>query len=625
MEQHHNTAPERTERHGLTLRETLQDRPLLLIRLTVAALGILTLALAWNDVLSDLENREVAARERLRTQARIRARAAGETIQATLERFDFALMVTRAAVPEGLPAVATQGRMVIGSLPPELVLQQFLIDADGYLSYSSLGPAPRNYLGDRDYFRALASDTGDRMQISPPVLGRLTGKWSIQIARPVKRNGHFDGVVSLAVSPEAWTRQLARFETAPLDTLTLLDRNGHVLLRTLQGHEHYGKQAPQQRDYILHPERPEGDYVAHGAVDGVLRQYAWTRLPSGLVMLSGIALEQALAPVNEINQWTLIRAGISSALFTLVVITLLVALQRYERLVRQLGVREEHYRGVLTHMGEGLMVIDDKGRIVDSNPAFSVITGIPASEARGQPVSVLESADAGEAGLAARLASPGPEHWETDFPGVRSEGPRYIGHAVVSCVHDAHGHVTHRIALLTDVTEQRRRDNEIWHQANFDLLTGLPNRALMSDRIESLLRQARRNQGCVTVMFIDLDNFKPVNDLYGHDTGDLVLGQVGQRLANLFRGDDSVARLGGDEFIVAMAADASPEADAALARKVLDSLSRPLTVAGRELHISCSIGIAHFPGDGDNADDLINRADQAMYKAKGRGRAGWST
>ena len=144
MEQHHNAAPERTERHGLTLRETLQDRPLLLIRLTVAALGILTLALAWNDVLSDLENREVAARERLRTQARIRARAAGETIQATLERFDFALMVTRAAVPEGLPAVATQGRMVIGSLPPELVLQQFLIDADGYLSYSSLGPAPRH-------------------------------------------------------------------------------------------------------------------------------------------------------------------------------------------------------------------------------------------------------------------------------------------------------------------------------------------------------------------------------------------------------------------------------------------------------------------------------------------------
>jgi len=88
MEQHHNAAPERTERHGLTLRETLQDRPLLLIRLTVAALGILTLALAWNDVLSDLENREVAARERLRTQARIRARAAGETIQATLEQRD---------------------------------------------------------------------------------------------------------------------------------------------------------------------------------------------------------------------------------------------------------------------------------------------------------------------------------------------------------------------------------------------------------------------------------------------------------------------------------------------------------------------------------------------------------
>lgn len=625
MEQHHNAAPERTEHRGLVLLDALRDRPLLIIRLAVAALGILTLALGWPDVLSDLEARETAARERLRTQALIRARAAGETIQATLERFDFALMVTRAAVPDGLQAVAINGQMVVGSLPPELVLQQFLIDADGYLVYSSLGPAPRNYLGDRDYFRSLASDTGDRLHVSLPVLGRLTGKWSIQIARPVKRNGHFNGVVSLAISPEAWTRQLARFETAPLDTLTLVDGNGHVLLRTLKGREHYGKQAPQQRDYILHPERQEGHYVAHASVDGVLRQYAWTRLPSGLVMLSGIALDEALAPVHEINQWTLIRAGISSALFALVMIILLVALQRYEKLVQQLGVREEHYRGVLTHMGEGLMVIDGLGRIVDSNPAFSLITGIPAGEALGQPVSVLEPPDAGEAGLAARLATARPGHWETDFPGVRRGGPGYIGHVVVSCVHDAHGRVTHRIALLTDVTEQRRRDSEIWHQANFDLLTGLPNRALMNDRIESLLRQARRNQGHVTVMFIDLDHFKPVNDLYGHDTGDLLLGQVGQRLASLFRGDDSVARLGGDEFIVALAADANPEADAVLARKVLDSLSRPFIIAGRDLHISCSIGIAHFPGDGDNADALINRADQAMYKAKGRGRAGWST
>ncbi|NML26543.1 bifunctional diguanylate cyclase/phosphodiesterase [Zoogloea dura] len=625
MEQQHTADPGRAQLSGPALLTRLRHRPLLIIRLAVATLGILTLALAWPDVLSDLESRETAARERLRTQALLRARAAGETIQATIERFDFALKITRAAVPDGLQAVASHSRMVVEALPPELVLQQFLIDADGYLVYSSLGPSPRNYLGDRNYFRSLATDTGDILQVSPPVLGRLTGKWSIQIARAIKRNGRFDGVVSLAVSPDAWTQQLARFETAPRDTLTLVDGSGHVLLRTLKGREHYGKQAPQQRDYILHPERQEGDYVAHASVDGVLRQYAWTRLPSGLVMLSGIALDEALAPVHEINHWTLLRAGLSSALFALVVIILLLALQRYEKAVHQLGVREEHYRGVLTHMGEGIMVIDRHGLIVDTNPAFSVITGIPAGEARGLPVSALEPADTGETGLAARLALPRPGHWETDFPGVRKDGQGYTGHAMVSCVHDAHGRVTHRIALLTDVTEQRRRDSEIWHQANFDLLTGLPNRALMNDRIESLLRQARRNQGHVTVMFIDLDHFKPVNDLYGHDTGDLLLGQVGQRLATLFRGDDSVARLGGDEFIVAMAADANPEADAALARKVLDSLSRPFTITGRDLRISCSIGIAHFPGDGDSADTLINRADQAMYKAKGRGRAGWST
>ena len=231
----------------------LTERPLQTIRLMIVGTSLPALAIAWYDTLSDMRLSERDALERIRIQALIQARAAGETVQASLERFDFALKTARLAALESPEAMARQGQLAIGAMPADLVLQQFRIDADGYLGYSSLGPAPRNFLGDRDYFRELAAETGDPLVITPPVLGRLTHKWSIQIARAVRRNGRFEGVMSIAVSPEAWTAQLSRFDSGPHDTLTLLTGKGQVLLRTLNPGANFGKQAPLQREYITHP------------------------------------------------------------------------------------------------------------------------------------------------------------------------------------------------------------------------------------------------------------------------------------------------------------------------------------------------------------------------------------
>ncbi|MFC5768841.1 bifunctional diguanylate cyclase/phosphodiesterase [Thauera sinica] len=600
------------------------QQPLRAIRVAIVVVSAFALAVGWYDTVTGLREAERDAMERLRIQAIIQARAAGEAVEGAIGRFDVALRMLQLGGLESAARFPVQGRIVTAAMSSDLLLQAFVVGSDGYLAYSSLGEAPRNFLGDREYFRALAASDDDRLFISRPVIGRLTRKWSIQLVRAMRRNGRFDGVVALAVSPEVWSRKLLRFGVHPLDTLTLLDGDGHVLLRTLDGNEHLGKQAPAEREYRLYPERREGHYVAHASLDGVLRMYGWTRLSSGLVMLSGIALEPALEPIRALRSRTVMSGVVSSGLFVFVIAALLIALRRYERAVQRLGEREEHYRSLLEHMAEGLVVLDAENRIVSVNPAFSAITGFGRSEVMQRPVSMLSNGRTLDHVMTELSDPSGSGHWEGDFDGVRPGGEGYTGHAVISSLRDANGAVRHRVALITDVTERRRRDDEIWRQANFDRLTGLPNRALLTDRLESMLRHARRQRSGVAVLFIDLDRFKPVNDEFGHDVGDLLLRQVARRLQGVFRDEDTVARIGGDEFVAAMQGEDCAAGSERAAAEVVAQLSQPFFVEDRRLLVGCSVGIACFPADGDSAESLVNAADRAMYRAKNGGRGRWS-
>ncbi|MDD3328390.1 MAG: diguanylate cyclase [Zoogloea sp.] len=601
------------------------EPPLSLVRLLIVLSSILAFGVVSYDLVTDRQRTEQAALDAARQQALVQSRAAAEMVQATLDRFDFALQTARDAAVAGPRAMAFQEELIARTLPSDLALQQFRIGADGYLEYSSLGPAPRNYLGDRDYFKELAADQADRLVVSPPVLGRLTKKWSIQLARAIRRDSRFDGVVAIAVSPEEWARQLASFEAGPRDTLTLVNARGHVLMRTLDGASHFGKQAPQKREYILHPEQKEGHYIAHASVDGVLRVYGWTRLRNPeLIMLSGIALEDALAPVREMSRRMRLRAALATLLFAVIIGGLLLALARYERAGRRLAEQEAHSRNIVEHMADGIVVVDADGRIVRVNPAFCAITGFSPGALDGQPVSALCADGEQHCELSRLVSQTGSGHWSGDFDGVRADGSRYVGHAVISAVADSDEHQVRRVVLLSDVTELRRKDKEMWHQANFDRLTGLPNRALLADRIDGMLRRARRNHTEVAVLFIDLDDFKPVNDDFGHDVGDLLLREVAGRLQRLFRDEDTVSRLGGDEFVVAMHAELNSGFGQNAAGKIVASLSEPFQVAGQTLTISCSVGVARFPDDGDSADSLIQHADHAMYRAKKQGRSRWS-
>jgi len=185
---------------------------------------------------------------------------------------------------------------------------------------------------------------------------------------------------------------------------------------------------------------------------------------------------------------------------------------------------------------------------------------------------------------------------------------------------DARGHPVRVTGMITDISERKQADERIWHHANFDALTGLPNRRLFRDRLNREVANAKREGTKIALMFIDLDRFKQVNDLLGHDAGDQLLKEAADRIAACVRASDTVARLGGDEFTVILSALGHRDHVEHLAQKLLDTLSKPFKLNTESAYVSGSIGVAIFPDDGASAEKLIRNADQAMYAAKHAGK-----
>jgi diguanylate cyclase (GGDEF)-like protein/PAS domain S-box-containing protein len=185
---------------------------------------------------------------------------------------------------------------------------------------------------------------------------------------------------------------------------------------------------------------------------------------------------------------------------------------------------------------------------------------------------------------------------------------------------DAAGRITHYEGTVEDVTERRRYREHIERQANFDALTGLANRALLDDRLRQAVQQAETSGGRVTVALVDLDQFKLINDSFGHQVGDALLRIIAERLKGCMRDSDTVARQGGDEFVLVLRNYADDDEITGIMQRVQSAIAAPWTAGRRELHVTCSIGIAVYPQDGRNAEVLLRNADSAMYKAKEQGR-----
>ena len=178
----------------------------------------------------------------------------------------------------------------------------------------------------------------------------------------------------------------------------------------------------------------------------------------------------------------------------------------------------------------------------------------------------------------------------------------------------------HFVALSRDITDRVEAEERIQYHAMHDVLTGLPNRALLFELIRKAVLIARREQGLLCVIFMDLDKFKPVNDNFGHAVGDLLLKEVADRIQKSIRDSDTVARMGGDEFVILLPKIRMVEDALFVANKVAAAIRAPYVIEGHELNVSASFGLSHFPEHGDDIDQLLMHADQAMYAAKAAGR-----
>ena len=514
-----------------------------------------------------------------------------------------------------------------------------LQDRNGNLiNFSRSWPAPSINVRDRDFTRVLLAANAPKTFISEPSLSQTTGKWTIYFSRRFESpDGQLIGIVLSTVLTDHFEHLFSQIALDGEASLTLYRSDGMLLVRHPQVVPQIGKTFSQTGNYNR----------MLGALDGGIARFTSTldnkeRLVAGhtvahypLIVTASSTVDEVLEPWRE----EAAALGVVTVFLELVLaITVLLAvrhLRGYELLQAAEAAQaraEEHERGAvalqlqgqrfdiaLNNMLQALLMFDHAGRLLVANQRMYGMFGMPDG-ALMPGMTYREVTD--------RVIEAGQVTAE-DMDNMRGRRAGLIArNERVSTIWElASGrvfNVTHQpmddgwLATFEDITERRRTEARMAHLAHHDALTDLPNRVLFRKRLEDALTSARRGEG-LALLCLDLDQFKAVNDTLGHPVGDLLLRAVAVRLVERTRETDIVARLGGDEFAVVQSIDRPSEA-AGLADRLIEMFDTPFEVAGHQIVIGTSIGIAFAPQDGVDGDELLKKADLALYRAKVDGR-----
>ncbi|WP_324140104.1 diguanylate cyclase domain-containing protein [Marinobacter salsuginis] len=278
--------------------------------------------------------------------------------------------------------------------------------------------------------------------------------------------------------------------------------------------------------------------------------------------------------------------------------------------------RQRLAASVFEYAREAIFITDNHGIVIDANDAYLAITGRPRNRALGRlPPLPMEE------GSGIFASARGHGFWSGEFPSTRNDGEKITLSVTLSSVRSDQGDVSHFVGIFSDVTRLKEQERRLRIMAHYDALTGMPNRVLFADRLQQAMALTRRQSGKLAVVYIDLDEFKPVNDAFGHEAGDQLLVEIANRMRAELREEDTLARLGGDEFaaiVMNVQDDASLES---LLVRLLARVAEPIWVADHSVEVSASIGYTLFPQTADlDGDQLLRQADQAMYQAKHEGR-----
>ncbi|MCR8914526.1 diguanylate cyclase domain-containing protein [Marinobacter panjinensis] len=278
--------------------------------------------------------------------------------------------------------------------------------------------------------------------------------------------------------------------------------------------------------------------------------------------------------------------------------------------------RQRLAASVFDHAREAIFITDSHGIVIDANDAYQQITGRPQSRAIGRlPPLPLEEGS----GVFSSARTQG--FWTGEFSCKHYNGDPLVLAMTISSVCGDHGEVSHFVGIFSDISRLKEQEQKLRVMAHYDALTGLPNRVLFSDRLQQAMALSRRQGGKLAVVYIDLDEFKPVNDAFGHEAGDQLLIEIASRMRAVLREEDTLARLGGDEFAAIVINVQQADALEGLLVRLLARVAEPAWVANHSVEVSASIGYTLFPQADDlDGDQLLRQADQAMYQAKHQGR-----
>lgn len=332
----------------------------------------------------------------------------------------------------------------------------------------------------------------------------------------------------------------------------------------------------------------------------------WTRVNSA-VMHDGVVPRGHVQTVEDVTERKSTEFGLRKA-------------------EEELFQEKERAQVTLNSIGDAVLSTDTLGNVTYLNKVAETMTGWPSEEAIGQPFSEVFKIINGETRLPA--VNPAQRALDedrvvglaADCVLVRRDGSEVAIEDSAAPIHDRNGKVSGAVIVFHDVSQSRAMASKMAHQAKHDFLTGLPNRAQLMERLSQAIRLARRHEKQVALMFLDLDNFKYVNDTLGHAIGDRLLKSVAERLRENVRSTDMVCRHGGDEFVILLDEIENPQGAELVAETLISAFATPHIIDDQDLEVTLSIGISVYPEDGDNEDALISSADTAMFHAKASGR-----
>ncbi|MDC6170512.1 bifunctional diguanylate cyclase/phosphodiesterase [Paucibacter sp. XJ19-41] len=519
-----------------------------------------------------------------------------------------------------------------------------LVDAQGRVRASSVPQLLGLDVRSRDYFSVPQQrpDPG-LLYVSPPFRS-VMGVHTLTLARALfDAQGRFEGVVTASLDPDYFRLVLETAQPSP-DTWSALAHTGGLLFSMTPPDERWiGRNLLAMPDSILARHLASGQSASLHRMRAQISQDerlaaarhvspAGLRTDAGLLVAVGRALQGIEAPWRRQLHAVLLIGG----LLSLGMAAALLLWQRRQRLIFataqqaafKLQEQAQHTQAILDHMVDAVITIDSAGQIASFNPAAERIFGYPAAEAIGRNISLLmPEPDSGRhADYLSRYLAGGPARvigQGRDVDGRRKSGEVFPMSLAVSRI-ERRGQ-TLFIGLARDISDRKRAEAAIERLAFYDPLTTLPNRRLLLDRLAQSLAASQRSGRHGAVLFIDIDNFKSLNDTLGHGMGDRLLKSMAQRLQAALRAQDSVARWGGDEFVVLLqdlgadAGVAALHAEAA-AEKLLRVLGQPYQLDEHLHHSTPSIGIVIWGAGDTSSEDLLKHADHAMYQAKAAGR-----